>query len=486
MLQIKSSQNRFVRFIRVPLHFTGFRFQEFLFPRACRIQHICNIKKHRNMNKKLTFWLTAFVITQTLLAQNGPHRHGPMPLTGENAEQVSSSRATVFGLVAQRRDDYNATTNTWAPNDSSTFTLNANANRTKEVELDYNTSNQLWKEKFQQDRYLNSFGQKDSTIEKYWVNHLNAFRNSTKNTNTYNGNQHMTNYLLTVWDTATNAWVNNVKITYQPNLGGKSTYTLSQNWNTGSNTWVNNRATAYVYGSGPDYRILADTAYEWNTTTNQWDNDFREEYLYNALGNDSLFTFYLWNSGSAAFAPLSQTSYTYNANNYVIEELDKTWDNGSNTWVNGYRNTFIRDANGNAVNTIRQQWVSGAWQNSSQVLTSYDADGNQTIYQANSYNVNTSVFVPMFRFTYYYEAFEISGLDNNSEIRNALVYPNPFTGSSLSVTTDLILPYAVYDMQGSIVTQGELQPGTNSIILNEPKGNYILKAGNATTKIVKL
>lgn len=437
------------------------------------------------MKTTITATLFALLLSTATSAQNRPRLHEPQPLAGTKLSQSSGSRAVVRGLVAQRRDDYNSSNSNWIPNDSSTFTLNANAHRTNEIGLKYNSVNSTWREYFSQDLYPNTKGNNDSTLEKYWINHLNAFRNHSKGNTTFNSNLHFLSYVSFLWDTATTNWKNNQKKTYQPNAGGKSTYTVTQNWKASSSIWENYSDYKYVYGAAPDYLLLTDTGRRWNTVTSMWENDDAELYIYNSQGNDSIYTYFLWDAGTLIFKPYLRNTYSYNANNQASLVVSETYNSGTGLWTNSSRYTYAYDANGYLVNSIRQQWQSGNWVNSSQSLASFDADGNQLLYQYNNYNTTTSSFVPNFRFVYYYEDFEVSSIETSVNETSVVVYPNPSSSPVTFVNADKNIAYEVYDMQGRMIQKGDLQPGTNSVILNEAKGNYILKAGGSSTILVK-
>jgi hypothetical protein len=52
------------------------------------------------------------------------------------------------------------------------------------------------------------------------------------------------------------------------------------------------------------------------------------------------------------------------------------------------------------------------------------------------------------------------------------------------VDAETQLPYQISDLAGRIVKVGQLEKGTNNIILEEAKGVYFIKAGNATAKFI--
>ncbi|CAM3219469.1 T9SS type A sorting domain-containing protein [Empedobacter stercoris] len=63
------------------------------------------------------------------------------------------------------------------------------------------------------------------------------------------------------------------------------------------------------------------------------------------------------------------------------------------------------------------------------------------------------------------------------------LYPNP-TNGNFTVDTKEKSPYQIFDVNGKLIHQGELKIGQNSIQTNLPKGVYIFKTNQTSSKII--
>lgn len=67
--------------------------------------------------------------------------------------------------------------------------------------------------------------------------------------------------------------------------------------------------------------------------------------------------------------------------------------------------------------------------------------------------------------------------------KNISLYPNPNNGTFI-VDTKEKSPYQIFDVNGRLILQGELKIGQNSVQANLPKGVYIFKTNQTSSKIL--
>jgi len=67
--------------------------------------------------------------------------------------------------------------------------------------------------------------------------------------------------------------------------------------------------------------------------------------------------------------------------------------------------------------------------------------------------------------------------------KNISLYPNPNNGTFI-VDTKEKSPYQIFDVNGRLILQGELKIGQNSVQTNLPKGVYIFKTNQTSSKIL--
>lgn len=288
---------------------------------------------------------------------------------------------------------------------------------------------------------------------------------------------------------------------------------LVEGWNLGTSAWINYQRQVHTYNSQNLDSILA---YEnWNTGTNAWGGNYNHYFTYDANGNNTNILRKRWISYLSAFRNETQTDYTYDASNRVLSYSPAAWDTASNGWIYTYRtnygyntqgllenelvekyntnngqwefwtlSTYSYDANNRLTELLQQNWSGSIWVNAWKQIYTRNTNGYRTQYLNQNWNTNTLAWRNNGRTDYWYSAKQTSGI-SDQEQDQLTVYPNPSNSPVTFVNADKNLPYAVYDMQRRMVQHGNLQPGTNSIILNEAKGNYILKAGNSSTILVK-
>jgi hypothetical protein len=139
----------------------------------------------------------------------------------------------------------------------------------------------------------------------------------------------------------------------------------------GGADWVNNsrRSTNYDVNNRPDEYL-----YE-NWSGSSWNNSHRYLEQYDTQGNLQTETYQYWNG--ASWDNSTRTTYTYNTNDLIIEVLAETW---SGSWVNSNYDTRTYNAMGHILTQIYYIWSGAAWQNFTQLLYTYDSNGNNTQY----------------------------------------------------------------------------------------------------------
>ncbi len=201
-----------------------------------------------------------------------------------------------------------------------------------------------------------------------------------------------------------------------------------------------------------------ETGYNWNAGTNNWENDYKSIQTNNADGNANTYLSQNWNGTLSIWSNSSFSTNTYNTNKWLIATNDQVWDDNTSVWVNSLRFNYTQNSNGYLTHRRIEEWNAG---------------GSNWINDSESY--------------YWYETnpFYTSIEEQAADSIELLVYPNPVSDGVLKVNSNANTSFQVFDFSGRLMQSGELQQGTNSILLNEAKGTYILRVGNSATQIVK-
>lgn len=413
-------------------------------------------------------------------------------------------------LLADRSNMWITASSTWQPSDSSLYWYNQQNKNTLGVYSSYNTSTSLWDrgfiQYFEYDVNGNITLQVDSQLNPA------SYSYSKKESRNYNGNNQVTAITSKRWNIYINDWFNSRRYQYTYDTAGNSTLLLQENYDSTAAAWKSYERYIYIYhgdnlvdttldeywvsNSWKSYRRYINTydangnkitelAENYNNGTMAWDKNYKTEYTYDANNRVLTKTNSNWNAGTSSWDPDSRETNTYNAAGKRTSYITEDWNTGTSSWQGEYKYTYTYNGNNWLTNFERQNWNTNllVWGNSIRTAYTYDNAGYQTYYLSESWNTNTLAWENSYEQFYYYEA-SISGIEGLEKER-LMVFPNPTNSPVVFVNADKNIAYEVYDMQGRLITQGKLQPGTNSVILNEAKGNYILKAGNSSTVLIK-
>lgn len=279
-----------------------------------------------------------------------------------------------------------------------------------------------------------------------------------------------------------------------------------------SNLWENASRDVFAYNA--QNRDTSRTYEIWDN--NQWKGYTRQIETLNANGTLANIIYQTYDNTLSDYKNYSQLTYLYDANNRVITYATRLWNIANNSWANSSLTSFSYDANGNLEQTLSEEWdfANSEWNLYNLITYTYDTDNKLTKFllqtrngsswvnlarRSYTYNpqgyitndfqerwdANTLAWANYQDMAYYYETNPLFNNITETERTKLFVFPNPSSSPVIFVNAEKNLSYEVYDMQGRLIQQGNLQQGTNSIILNETKGNYILKAGNSSTILVK-
>lgn len=223
------------------------------------------------------------------------------------------------------------------------------------------------------------------------------------------------------------------------NVGGKLGYEhVFQSFDTTTQTFVN---TSKFFAVIDSTNLAFDSiqSYNWNTTTNSWDLFLRNINTYNANNKIEYGVSYLYYAGMEFL--FGEEYYTYDSNNYLIEQASYSLDFGTFTLVpndstvyvndtNGYvtlettysydedslallpqdQYSYTNDANGNELEVIYESWGtlgSGTyqWIMNNKYVSTYNANDELVTQYTYQYNTNTSTWDNYLYNTYFYTSF---------------------------------------------------------------------------------
>lgn len=343
-----------------------------------------------------------------------------------------------FNLIATNVEEWDGAV--WIEVDSAKYTYDT-VNLQKQYEsFNWDAINQNWDKYGIRTNMHDANGNIIQQTYQTWDGLL--FVNYSKSEYVYNANGKITSLIDYVWDGA--SWVGLRRYTSTYDALGNLTVRTRENFSSG--VWTNGDRTIYTFAGNVRTTIEVQI---W--VAGNWTNDRRYVYTINSIGKDSISLGQKWNGTvfendyrylndydsagrvvletyidwvASAWENISRTSTTFNSVGSVLVDLDQNWNGAS--WVNSKRNVYTyTNAPELSDTSIRQNWVSSAWQNVSLSTAQYDADGNTIADQA--YQWNAGVWDNYYRYFYYYQrqpvVIGISELGNTLEVQ---AYPVPF------------------------------------------------------------
>lgn len=398
---------------------------------------------------------------------------------------------------------------TWSKNDSFAYVSNAQNLPVKRLMYSLDSTKQNWYLRAVAEFAYNSAGkltyEMDSTLlpNEIYLRRKNFYEYNASNVCTKN----------TQMEWSGSSWVYTFEYVYTLSANNYMIENLRKKYNKNTGQFRNYNRITYSY-INQIYNDTATTSF-WDTTTNSWSlssryfnkydaNNFRTRINYqnytggnwvNTAYTDDFYDLngrvdssygYKWNSVNSSWNLSSGVFYNYPAAHTTLT-LNKYWNNTSQTWVNLWKDNYVENSLGASLIYEYWDWIedSAAFIKTYAEYSTYNANAYESERIFENYNPNDQSYVAV-KTLWQYGLTNVSGIFNFADLHQTLlVYPNPSTGNEVFVNIENSLPYTIYDITGKAIQQGELLPGTNSIMLNEAKGIYILKAGNSTTRIVK-
>jgi len=322
----------------------------------------------------------------------------------------------------------------------------------------------------------------------------NTWVNNRQEIMTYDENDNLTTHLRQSWNQNTHTWGNSTLDTYTYDSNNNLLKRFIQTPYNGTNVWRNFSQYTYTYDS--DNNRLTDFYQTWADNNSGW----IDIVLYT-------YTYYSNNNRQTELCEIStnakeESTYTYDTENNLINQLTKTWQNGN--WVNSSRINYTYDSKNNLLSYLRENW-NNTWINDLQKLWTYDDNDNCTLVENFSFSDGRRhpVDIPMCLYynnmqsSLYYTACKVTAMYKevtkptsieDFSLSTISIYPNPTSGQ-LNITNDEqnIKQITIFDLYG--VRLFDTKHATFDIS-HFSAGVYVVQIitekGIVTKKIVKL
>ena len=111
-----------------------------------------------------------------------------------------------------------------------------------------------------------------------WDTVRNIWILESKDTCTYDGDFHLTEYLALKWDTVSGQWLNDGKLTYSYDADGRPVEYINYYWDETTSQWMNSFRMEYIYDA--DDNPSTELLYEWDEEKDQWVYNQRRTHYY--------------------------------------------------------------------------------------------------------------------------------------------------------------------------------------------------------------
>lgn len=379
--------------------------------------------------------------------------------------------------------------NTWIYHDSSRFSYTSYGSMTQEINYDqagnynrkitntYNSAGRqtqylmqywdgtTWTNSYKNTYWYNAGGKITQTIYQNWDLTLVSWINNSKSNSTYNSNGDITTYISQRWDNTASIWKNYYRNTYSYNGNNQYAEGIFQTWNDVAAAWDNSNKFDYTYSTNGE--CTGGTDFSWDGSS--WQNNY-------------MITNVIWYNWSGSL---------FNQENKLTSYLEQSWD--SSAWVNHFNYNMSYDAFGNSTMNTEFIWQNNAWAinyESNDVYT-YDVNNNimQDIWQR--WNSITQTLVNDTKYDYN-EYMVFTGVQEiNSNANEISLFPNP-SHASATVRVNPFLhmdEIVVYNLLGKLIMTIESDNNTSEIKIDRsdlPSGIYFIHAEAKHVKITNV
>lgn len=224
---------------------------------------------------------------------------------------------------------------------------------------------------------------------------------------------------------------------WQPTGYSLMTYTPTGKLSVKIDSGFMQRKTIYTY-DGLE-RETERLEQNFNSANSLWENDRRDVHIFDSQGAIQEIRSEQWVGTS--WSPISGEKHirNYNAQNLILEDLQKNWNMQDSVWENDYMETaFLYDAQLRLQSYVAMNWVDSVWENEEKSLWQYGPDNkpNEVILQ----DWNGTAFVDSTRITdilWNYWNGNLSQSDPSQYTMQKLVGGNWTNSMRFTITRDL-------------------------------------------------
>lgn len=282
----------------------------------------------------------------------------------------------------------------------------------------------------------------------------------------------------------TPTWTKGPRFTYTVNVDGKPVVTLREVWDFASGGFVPTSRTTSKYNG---LQLVADTARYYNTSISAFENGSIREYSRNGFGTVIQELLYFWDAATSSYYTKSRDSYNVTGANFVTFQSNEQKAGPTSPWVYKTK-AFQRYDMVNMVllerKDLKYDAGTGVWDTIEKTTYTYNSSYDLISKDIYSFDKDLQEYTTRDQ-TVYRCASTTVGIEDVQDGKTFSAYPNPVSTGFITINSLGKAHYALVDLRGELVKQGNLSIGENRVQLESLlSGIYILKVGNQSQKVV--
>jgi hypothetical protein len=372
------------------------------------------------------------------------------------------------------------------------------------TEYVWNSDSVMWKQSAYYD--YREDGQTNGYYKKHFDFETNVFTHGFRYIKYYDGDDLSQRFYDTL-NVFNDSWNMVQKESYTYLSPGELAERITENYD-GVN-WYNYSRMANNYAG---YNIpVQQFYYAWNSSSEVWEYTSRLSYTPNAADEISAMFYQTWNG--SGWDDVFRYDYEYIGDTLKASEIYQTWNGtdyvrqhrklwkyndvfqedtiliesplGTDEWQNNKIIRFIYDENDHLTSRIEDYWEFGEWQDDIRYFAEYDEFGNK-IYEFQHKFVGNEMYdwENEWAVEYYWIEYDPTQIAQADKVTFDC-FPNPTT-DFVHVVSQGKHQYALYDLSGRCLNQGEFTHSTLISLRDMPNGMYVLSVdGQTNTQIIK-
>ena len=165
--------------------------------------------------------------------------------------------------------------------------------------------------------------------------------------------------------------------------------------------WVNNTLSTFTYDENGN--LLEELSQDWDVTASAWKNYIRKTSSYDEQNNRLTYLYENWDADENLWVASRRYTYTYDDQHNQLSQEREDWVAASSSWSTYQLVAFTYDDKGNNL-SAEWDYISNIWKDDWRYSFTYDSAGNRLSYKQDIREPNTTEWLNNTRYLYTYDS----------------------------------------------------------------------------------